>query len=109
MAQGRTAALARPNRNRIRLNGERKIDTIGPQRPSRVRLAIASSPTLPPHKTPACSSKFLTYTNRIFDPCYIQNSGSKQIVGQPQYGPRETNPVSYTHLRAHETGRNLVC
>src|SRR5665213_3663977 len=23
--------------------------------------------------------------------------------------PRGTGPVSYTHLRAHETGRNLVC
>ena len=23
--------------------------------------------------------------------------------------PDKTKPVSYTHLRAHETGRNLVC
>ena len=25
------------------------------------------------------------------------------------YGPRPLIPVSYTHFRAHETGRNLVC
>ena len=26
-----------------------------------------------------------------------------------QYRGHEIQPVSYTHLRAHETGRNLVC
>src|SRR5678809_1282552 len=28
------------------------------------------------------------------------------LVGVPEY---RNTPVSYTHLRAHETGRNLVC
>src|SRR5674476_378101 len=27
----------------------------------------------------------------------------------PSYKLRYSTPVSYTHLRAHETGRNLVC
>src|SRR5665213_4115815 len=28
---------------------------------------------------------------------------------QPHYLNRQRKSVSYTHLRAHETGRNLVC
>src|SRR5665213_3791067 len=31
------------------------------------------------------------------------------LVGQSVKGPSKSEPVSYTHLRAHETGRNLVC
>src|SRR5674476_1207903 len=30
-------------------------------------------------------------------------------VGDRQAGGLQSHPVSYTHLRAHETGRNLVC
>src|SRR5674476_1284134 len=31
-------------------------------------------------------------------------------LAQPESGPATpAGPVSYTHLRAHETGRNLVC
>src|SRR5678810_101640 len=36
---------------------------------------------------------------------------SARIVGDVigKYHPHGDIPVSYTHLRAHETGRNLVC
>src|SRR5678809_654598 len=34
----------------------------------------------------------------------------KRVELQPAYKEtRKEMPVSYTHLRAHETGRNLVC
>src|SRR5674476_142434 len=40
-------------------------------------------------------------------------SGSPLIITAGQYelgyGLQEPLPVSYTHLRAHETGRNIVC
>src|SRR5678809_421830 len=34
---------------------------------------------------------------------YTDNAGCQQTITVT------INPVSYTHLRAHETGRNLVC
>src|SRR5674476_1619944 len=38
-------------------------------------------------------------------------SGSRYCAGSSNCcsAGMRTNPVSYTHLRAHETGRNLVC
>ena len=32
-----------------------------------------------------------------------------QQLPLPRCKPRDLTPVSYTHLRAHETGRKLVC
>src|SRR5674476_995644 len=36
-------------------------------------------------------------------------AGSSRRAPEPLYGHGPAWPVSYTHLRAHETGRNLVC
>eukprot|EP00828_Plagiopyla_frontata_P022428 TRINITY_DN29018_c0_g1_i1.p2 TRINITY_DN29018_c0_g1~~TRINITY_DN29018_c0_g1_i1.p2 ORF type:complete len:200 (+),score=40.56 TRINITY_DN29018_c0_g1_i1:358-957(+) len=40
-----------------------------------------------------------------------QNYQQPQAISQSNqmYGTQNIIPVSYTHLRAHETGRNLVC
>src|SRR5678809_623117 len=35
--------------------------------------------------------------------------GDDGRIGAPVFGTHDRVPVSYTHLRAHETGRNLVC
>src|SRR5674476_1630776 len=34
---------------------------------------------------------------------------SSSIMARHVIGSKPSEPVSYTHLRAHETGRNLVC
>src|SRR5674476_1441432 len=34
---------------------------------------------------------------------------SSSIMARHVIGSKPSAPVSYTHLRAHETGRNLVC
>ena len=44
--------------------------------------------------------EFERYGNRTI-------SGFLRMVGAEM--PTNSDPVSYTHLRAHETGRNLVC
>src|SRR5665213_4110745 len=33
----------------------------------------------------------------------------RNLRGKTKYSRSSSEPVSYTHLRAHETGRNLVC
>src|SRR5665213_3874769 len=38
-----------------------------------------------------------------FDPVFIEEAEARRSA------PWTFDPVSYTHLRAHETGRNLVC
>src|SRR5678809_1659384 len=38
-----------------------------------------------------------------------QPYGSCIVHRSPPVATRRPSPVSYTHLRAHETGRNLVC
>ena len=43
---------------------------------------------------------------------FFQDVGRAGITDQTVFKPvdaERTVPVSYTHLRAHETGRNLVC
>src|SRR5665213_3632367 len=37
------------------------------------------------------------------------NNGSDDLSTNRSAHPLSEEPVSYTHLRAHETGRNLVC
>ena len=37
------------------------------------------------------------------------SSYDRRLIQQPMGGVVVTITVSYTHLRAHETGRNLVC
>src|SRR5678809_1496127 len=39
--------------------------------------------------------------------CYLRLSS--KLLDAPESIRHSTDPVSYTHLRAHETGRNLVC
>ena len=39
----------------------------------------------------------------------LMGGQAMQYNQQPQSLIADTPPVSYTHLRAHETGRNLVC
>ena len=46
------------------------------------------------------------------DPEYAKKLGvdiDALLVSQPDTGEQALETVSYTHLRAHETGRNLVC
>src|SRR5674476_710941 len=43
----------------------------------------------------------------IPDPFYSDNEKRLQWIGEMDWDYRTS--VSYTHLRAHETGRNLVC
>src|SRR5665213_4495653 len=40
----------------------------------------------------------------VLDPVFIDRSAARADFARALIGP-----VSYTHLRAHETGRNLVC
>ena len=37
------------------------------------------------------------------------DSYEKELLAMDHYFTADDIPVSYTHLRAHETGRNLVC
>src|SRR5674476_269570 len=36
-------------------------------------------------------------------------AGGSYLASAERYDPATNTSVSYTHLRAHETGRNLVC
>src|SRR5665213_4125604 len=40
----------------------------------------------------------------VDEPCY-----GAMFASEVRHSPAEVRTVSYTHLRAHETGRNLVC
>ena len=46
-------------------------------------------------------NKYITLAYKL----YTIENGEKEFTEE---APAE-HPVSYTHLRAHETGRNLVC
>src|SRR5665213_3966025 len=45
-------------------------------------------------------------TNKII---YAVDKVEQQLMRTPWLAGSDYTPVSYTHLRAHETGRNLVC
>src|SRR5678815_422346 len=40
---------------------------------------------------------------------YLPEVRPDQLYGYRVYGPYDPSPVSYTHLRAHETPEHLVC
>src|SRR5674476_1553638 len=64
----------------------------------------------PPRSTPLYSSAASdVYKRQVFDfDAAGRVFGIEMLdVSRRTDNPRE--PVSYTHLRAHETGRNLVC
>ena len=46
---------------------------------------------------------------KIFSVVKVSKTYAKTWVFISPSMPRCEGPVSYTHLRAHETGRNLVC
>ena len=50
-------------------------------------------------------------TQKLRSKTKVMNGPVNSIDDLPLLGfdGSSTNPVSYTHLRAHETGRNLVC
>src|SRR5665213_1631595 len=77
---------------------------------------------IPFHGRPAHNSlpSMITHTGRVLRPQqYDSFAANRHSVVQKTRWPRQnlcvyvyfrsTKPVSYTHLRAHETGRNLVC
>ena len=47
--------------------------------------------------------------NAEFLASYIKDLTGKSLAVQAGTDGKGIIPVSYTHLRAHETGRNLVC
>jgi hypothetical protein len=49
------------------------------------------SGALPPRQSPPEAPQLFTGSNRIFNPGNIQQSDTKQIVGEPQDGSRKTH------------------
>ena len=51
-----------------------------------------------------------TFTLMVWQPAWLEQClVQKELVNGPITGNLRPETVSYTHLRAHETGRNLVC
>src|SRR5665213_3980810 len=67
-------------------------------------MSSAQAPAAPvttPMWTPGPMSPFVKDQHMLTSP--TRHGGQGGVM------PRGAQPVSYTHLRAHETGRNLVC
>src|SRR5678809_1631951 len=54
--------------------------------------------------------KLLQHTGLTAEQCVITDGALQKVIESytREAGVRRLEPVSYTHLRAHETGRNLV-
>src|SRR5674476_1558248 len=84
----------------------------------RLRTSVQATSRTDTYPVPACgprSASQCTITSsdaaEPVPPCFVR---SKLVVPWPCPGGGRSSPirrgaVSYTHLRAHETGRNLVC
>ena len=59
------------------------------------------------HKNGVCT-RFQGGVGKVFGNISVVYSTSL-CLGTDKVEPVILTPVSYTHLRAHETGRNLVC
>src|SRR5665213_1356269 len=49
------------------------------------------------------------YSSRKIESAVKENINFMRLAAMNKPDHNTINPVSYTHLRAHETGRNLVC
>ena len=62
--------------------------------PSAFGPQLGASVVLPPRQTPTDAPKLLAGSNRIFNPTNIQQSYTKQMVGQPQHRSRKTDQAT---------------
>eukprot|EP01017_Pseudomicrothorax_dubius_P026755 TRINITY_DN3014_c0_g1_i3.p1 TRINITY_DN3014_c0_g1~~TRINITY_DN3014_c0_g1_i3.p1 ORF type:complete len:101 (-),score=20.14 TRINITY_DN3014_c0_g1_i3:6-308(-) len=67
-------------------------------------LSYINQPDL--HQLTRCTKENCTYFNMIITDLEMPIMNGIQLTKEAR---KIEGPVSYTHLRAHETGRNLVC
>src|SRR5674476_1348943 len=80
-----------------------------PTRQAEISYAVFCLKRLPPRSTPLYSAAASDLYKRQQLLAAYAGNGHKAAIQLGQGGHIAPESVSYTHLRAHETGRNLVC